>query len=464
MEEGRVTRGRGKRRAVETDRRVQDLARIAYLAVIWLATVASIQLDLQPVRILDRLSNALAPTVSARDAVDAARNVVLFAGWGLVWIITARGQRPLKALRDAVLTGALLSLSVEVLQLFSGNRTPSALDLATNTGGALVGAAGVLVVDAVLRARRKSRSFVGLPALVFGVPYVLAVLGEALVPAFRQVPLPGVYGGPQLRFSAAIDRFDWASVLVLPLEDLLLFVPAGFLAVAVLVEEGLSFRSAAGWVAGVGAVVAFCAEVAHGALGLPIQAGPALVHAVAIALGAVLAGRFLPPMTRRWRGQRRAHLLLVTYAGVLLLWALRPYVPEIDPQALAAELSSDWWVPLRALAERGDVYSVGDVAVSFLLYLPIGGLLAIWPARRSGPLAGPLPGLYLAVATELAQLFVAFRTLDITDIMVQAAGVAVGWVLLRRAGFQPRDGSAAVPEGHQAPSPSAGSRVPPGRS
>ncbi len=45
--------------------------------------------------------------------------------------------------------------------------------------------------------------------------------------------------------------------------------------------------------------------------------------------------------------------------------------------------------------------------------------------------------LYLAVATELGQTLVVARTLDVTDLMIQAAGAAIGWVAVRRAGFLP---------------------------
>ena len=82
-------------------------------------------------------------------------------------------------------------------------------------------------------------------------------------------------------------------------------------------------------------------------------------------------------------------------------------------------------------------FSVADVLILFLLFLPLGGLLAVWPLRSKGRLAGFAPAIYLAVVLEVCQIFVAGRSLDITDLLVQSAAAMVGWTVVRRAGFSP---------------------------
>lgn len=395
-------------------------------------------LDPEWAHALGRLGDALDPTIRPSDAVDGARNLLLFAGWGLVWLLTSPVGHVAVATAGATVTGAAISLSVEVVQLFSVTRTASVLDLATNTGGALLGALVVAGVQGLVAGRRPARSYLGLPAVAFAVPYATVVLGEALVPLFRQTPVPGGFGGPVSRTVASMAAFEWSSVLQWPWLDLPLFLPAGVLVVAALAENGVPYRRAAAWTATGGVLTMATVELAHGVLGLQIVIGAGLLHAVAIALGAVLAIRLVPPFTRRWRGGERAGVVAAAYVVVVLLWILRPYVPETDPAALVEELSSGWWRPLAFLASRLDVYSVMDVVTSFFLYLPVGALLAVWPLRRRGLLRGPLPALYLAAVAEGLQLLVAARTLDITDMLVNGAGVLVGWRLMRRAGFPVR--------------------------
>lgn len=379
----------------------------------------------------------LHPSLSARDVVDGARNLALFAGWGLVWMITAPPGRSAVSLRNAVLSGAAVSALVEGAQLFSTTRTASVLDLLTNTAGALLGAVGLILLVIAVSRRRKARSFVGLPALVFAGGYGAACLGEALIPLFRQTVYPNVYGGPLGRFRLASSMFEWSSLRSIPWTDLLLFAPAGAFAAAALVEAGWNYRRSAVTVAAGGSALALLAEVGHGLLGLPMLAGAALTHAAALTLGAALAGWGLPRLTRHLRGRARPAMLLTVYGGVLLLWALRPYVLETSLAAIRAKLVNHWWIPLRFLGMRVDMFSVVDVMSPFLLYLPLGGLLAVWPLARRGVLAHFWPAVYLAAATELAQVFVQGRLLDSTDLLVQVSGVVVGWTVLRRAGFAP---------------------------
>ena len=63
--------------------------RSAYVVVLFLATLSWYRLDLDAAGIEGRAGRMLDPSLSARDVIDGVRNVVLFAGWGLVWMATA---------------------------------------------------------------------------------------------------------------------------------------------------------------------------------------------------------------------------------------------------------------------------------------------------------------------------------------------------------------------------------------
>ena len=109
----------------------------------------------------------------------------------------------------------------------------------------------------------------------------------------------------------------------------------------------------------------------------------------------------------------------------------------VSVSVVAAKLTGEWWIPLRLLGSRMDMFSVIDVVIGFFLFFPLGAALAVWPLRPRSALAGFLPALYLAAVLEVGQTFVAGRTMDMTDFLVQAAGAVVGWTIVRRAGYRP---------------------------
>lgn len=409
-------------------------ARLAYVAILLLATLTPFQADLSGEGIAFRLGRMFHPDLGNRDVIDGARNVVLFAGWGAVWALTAAADLR-RILRDATLTGLLLSAAVESAQLLSSNRVASLVDITTNTVGALAGAFGLLVLAALANDRRGAKSFVGIPTVYFAASYSVAAWLEAVIPLFRHGTLVSV-GGPAARMAAALDTLSFGNPLDLPWTDLLIFAPAGALAVAALNEHGVRYGPAKMRVTAAGFLLALLAEFLHGPVGQPIVLGTALLHGLAIWLGAWAAARWLSPLTVALRGAGRVKAVTLWYVAVLAFWAWRPYLPEDQLDAILAKLTGDWFIPLAALSENTNFFSVVDVCAPFFLYLPLGALLAVWPWRMRGPLAGPLPGIWLAILFEVGQLVVLGRFLDVTDILITASGVLVGWAIVRRAGYR----------------------------
>jgi hypothetical protein len=180
----------------------------------------------------------------------------------------------------------------------------------------------------------------------------------------------------------------------------------------------------------------------RGASGGDLRPWAVLLRSVASAFGAIVAASLA---AREWRGAGTAahESALVrlrrdprAYVALILLWTLRPFAPVDSWGALVAKLTTDALVPLRALAVSWSVHSVADVGISFLLYVPVGAWFAVRP--QPGDITGlrarsPWPGLVLAMATEVLQLPIAGRTFDVTDVLVQAGGLLVGWAIVRRA-------------------------------
>jgi len=90
-------------------------------------------------------------------------------------------------------------------------------------------------------------------------------------------------------------------------------------------------------------------------------------------------------------------------------------------------------IPLATYRDRTDLFTVADAAISCLLFLPVGALLAARPLGRDGLARGLRPGVLLVLGIELGQLFIADRWPDVTDILIQTAGLAIGVALIRRA-------------------------------
>jgi len=412
-------------------------ARLAYVAIVLLGTLVNLHASSDVSAVHDRLVRAVSPSLSWRDAVDGLRNTVLFAGLGAVWVVTSLTGRVVREIGRATLISLLLSTTVETLQLLSPVRTSSVLDVATNTLGGFAGAAATVVLLTAVQHARGKKSYLGVPMLLIAMPYALAAECEALAPLFHSAPLPTVQGDPLSRLAVALAAampLNWHEV---PAFDVVLFGAAGFLLVAQLRERGRPLQAAAVAVALGTAVTVVASHIAHGAFSLAIRWEAVATDALSVVLGAWAASRWLAPITREYRGVARSRLAMIAYAGLLLLWGWRPLTIETRWDVIAAQINPLALTPLESLAERVDVFSAVHVMQQFSLYVPLGALLAVWPLRRSGRIAHLWPGVWLAALIELGHIVVTGRTFDVTNFLLAVAGLAVGWIAVRRCGYTP---------------------------
>jgi glycopeptide antibiotics resistance protein len=411
--------------------------RIAYVGIVVLATLADLGFSGDLAKASERLVRAFTPSLEWRDAIDALRNVVLFAGLGTVWVMTSASERVGGEVWRATLAGFALSVTVEGLQVFSPVRIASIVDVTTNTIGAFGGAAATILLLAAVRKETAPRSYVGVPAILLAGPYALAVLCEALTPLFHSVALEGMSGGPLTRLELALRvsvPLHWSEVV---LTDIPLFAAAGFLCTVLLREIGRDSKHASWAVALVGGLLVLGAHVAHGMSGLQIRWEAATIDVLSVALGAWMARRWLSTLTLTFRDAALARAAIFSYAALLVLWGWRPLLPELRGDVILAQLNADQLVPLRSLSARVDVFSATHVVQQFLLYIPLGALLAVWPLRLTGRWAHLWPAVWLAIVIELGHLIVVDRTLDTTNAMLACAGIGIGWVAAHRCGFRP---------------------------
>lgn len=410
-------------------------ARAAYVCVVLLATLNHLYLDPDPGRTAMRLHHALHWATHGIDVVDAARNVVLFAGLGVVFLVTTSAERPWRAVGRITLEGFALSVSVEAVQLLSSHRTSSINDVTTNTLGALLGAGSIVVAVHLLRRARGMRTLGGVPMFAIAISYAGVVSAEAFSPLYRRELDPRSGGSLVNRLMHALGTVRPFDPHRMSLLDLALFAPAGALAVVALAELGVPYGAACIWTAVGGAALSAVVEVLHGVAGQPIEASAIASHAVGIAIGALVAWQVVPPVAARARTRWRGRMMLTLYVLLLAAWAWRPYLPRTIVAEIHGQLTPKHLTPLGVLGSSEDLFGVMDLVEQFCLYVPLGLLLAVWPLRRRGAWSALLPGIWLALALEIGQIFVRDRIFDVTDLLVQCSAVAVGYIVATRAGY-----------------------------
>ena len=415
------------------------IARAAYILIVLVATLRGLHFDPSWHDVPYRFARALDLRFRLGDVIDGVRNLALFGGLGAVWAITAAwtpaSDDKWRVVVRATLLGGALGLLAETLQLFSPARESSIIDVCTNAIGALFGAALVIAVVVWADGLRTRRSFLGVPAVTFALTYGVAVCMETFTPLTRLTLLQNLGGGPLTRIARAVSVVRWSSVTDIPLTDIVLFLPAGVFAVAALVETNVGYGTAATWTCIAGALLSLIIEIVHGVVERPIQIGAILSHTLAIGAGAILAATLLYDFAAKRSTATRARDLLIAYVVAIMVWSWRPFTLRLDGGAIHAQLSARHWTPLAELADQFDLVSVTEVVTQFVLYLPLGALLAVWPLRRRGWWRSVVPAVCLAIVMEAGQLFIAGRSLDITDVLIQVAGAAIGWAVMRRSGY-----------------------------
>lgn len=405
------------------------------MAIILIATLTNLEPNWHDGLAGQRLARALHPPIGWDDTIDAVRNIVLFAGFGAVWEVTTR-LRLRTALWRATLYGFLLSATVETLQLFSPARFASILDIITNTSGTFLGAFAVAVMVASVRARRQTSKYLGVPVFVFALGLLGTIAMEAGTPVVRQGYISVASASPIDKLRATLAAAGPLSFASVGASEFVLSIPAGFLAVAALMELGMSMAIATALAVIVGGAVSFVFEASHGVSAEIIFWGAAAARAVGIGVGAVL-GAVVVPRVARLDELTRVRLFIAGYAAVIMGWLWRPFIPR-SLSAIAQELPIGHWIPMATFGGSGSFFDVGQIIELAFLFVPFGAMLEAWPAREHGALRWLMPGVWLSALVAFGQLFIGARVFDITNFLIMVAGVWMGWWIARRAGILAR--------------------------
>jgi VanZ family protein len=320
---------------------------------------------------------------------DIAANVLLYLPLGacLGWLLAARLGGPLAAL-FATLAAAALSFAIEFAQLYETRRVASLGDVLYNTLGALGGSCVALAIAAAHR-RLHASPFAGLLRHPVATALLLSWAGYRLAP-FAPVPDPAKWAGA---FAPLAEAGWWTAGRIAP--------------------------HALAWLV----IARFCERIA------PARA----LSALALAMGAVLAGRILfaglaldpaeiagmaaalvvaVPLARL-PGERAASLLAAALVVTIAIQGLAPFDFQLAQDRFA----------LLPFAESLTQYRAASLTDMFLRCFTNGAL--VWLLVRGGLPALPATaaGAGLVFAIELLQTWLPGHTAEITDpLLAIAAG------------------------------------------
>jgi VanZ family protein len=342
---------------------------------------------------------------------DVVTNFLLYVPLGFLAARALRGRLGLWAsAAGAVLMGAALSGSLELLQLFLPGRVTSLLDVMLNSAGTLAGAlVGVLLarrsapgdsLAAFLGARDDDGPLRGVGLLVLVLWAVSGLF--PLVPSFRAANLAqGVR--PLLEALRDPGRLDGTTALT---EG---FSVLGVGAVALTLQWS---RERALWLLSAAVLLVLALKVPAVQRMLTLEA----VLGAGVALGLFWMAREAPREVLLWAG-------VTALTAGFVLEALAP-----GPRALAGGFN---WVPFRG--QFGSIFALKDVIDAMWPFMAVGYLvLTLYRARSSVYLlAGGGAALLFAFFVEWLQRWVPGRYPDLTDALLAGAGWVLPWLLLR---------------------------------
>lgn len=343
------------------------------------------------------LAEALSARLTEVRRGDALANLLLYIPLGLLLVVMKReGPRGGRVVM-AVVLGFLLSLSVEVTQLWLPPRTTSLSDLVLNTAGSLVGAVLGLVIVRTLAARQEA-----------GIGESTAYTGAGLFSLLLGLAFLGWQSAP---FVPSIDWQAWKDSL-----KPLLNSPS------VSVSGMLSYLAA--WLA-VGLVVS---GLVRSTLVAPVLV---VLTGVVCAAKVLVVSRVLVPE--------------VPLSGLLIAvaWAFRPTRRLVGAPGLVAAVlavfiawdglaeawmqrtpggSSFQWVPFRGFLAGSVFVNIQAMFEKVFLYGAL--VLALLRMGAPAPVVGVLSALLL-MAVEGMQSFTGGRTAEITDPIIALILTAV---------------------------------------
>ncbi len=351
---------------------------------------------------------------------DMVQNILLFMPFGFLGYFSLIHKSSRLRKLAIVLLGAGLSLSVEFLQIFSGNRWPALADLLTNTAGTAVGLTmGLLLKKSVLgfKSHPLSRRFLDAPSAFPALVFILLVVAGIWEPFDFSLDIGGIWNHvkPILH-----HPFHFS----LPDEDVfacIQFLLASLFLCRVFQESGWHRPATAGL------LVLFLAGISLEASQFIIvsrypEVQDVLVGMMGTTLGAILF--HFPGFRERPRMWSLTSVLGIFSASMVR--SLHPFQFKTSPTHFN-------WIPFRPQYEATTAAALGNFLANGMVYFPIGFLIGYFfpKARQATNVALIISGC-IALILETAQGWVVGRYSDVTSVFGALLGSLLGSLVLTR--------------------------------
>lgn len=429
-------------------RRRLAIATAAYAALAIYGSLAPLRMEARRAQATwDEYTLRMSAPIEVKSRSDWMANILLFAPLGFLAVGALTIDRPLPVacgLAALVIIGcAALSAGIELTQVWFPDRTVSPNDVVAETVGAALGAglwlfAGQPLLAAWRRLRQRLQldGQLGPVALLYSMWFALwqfMPLELTLSPAdvYRKYRRGHVLVVPFYDPSASLGDWIWlvlvAALTYLPLGCLLAYWQA-------IVGAPLSAAQALGW----GVLISGCAEAAQlfvlsrdvTATEIVLGGAFTLIGWLAARRAGVTARDGVAPIDPRRATRGVAILMLIAWCVLIATMIWEPFDFAWDLGAASAKAREVTLIPFADYERQENFNWLRHAVEHSGLFLALGVLTGVAGGRwRIAVLAG---AVVFAVVVEAGQLLLPGRNPSITDVMLAAICILIGWFASRR--------------------------------
>jgi VanZ family protein len=364
---------------------------------------------------------------------DVLSNVLLFVplGFFAVGARARRGPPVTTTVVSVVALAAAFATTIEIGQSFAPGRVSSLTDVAANTTGALLGAAGASRMLRPVEGRLGAWTHRLLRETPELLPLAILVATQAATSFYPfEITLDVGTVWTNLKRAQFVPLVTlatgfWGDRLV---EQVLPFALVAFLTFRALARHASSAARAPAWI--LVSILAVALEV--GKLGF-VGRWPSVDNALLRAGGALAGVTLLPALIGSRPVRARPAAWLLALALLFLVHAeVTPYDWRAAPDEVAAKIHGIEWMPLAAYFHAQPQRALFDLWEKIVR----SGFVGFATASLGGATAMPVAiGLVAGTLLEAAQIVMPTRVPSVTDVLIIALGAHAGgaaWRWYRR--------------------------------